>query len=740
MRYPYCMMMALAFSVACSSDKPSSRAQDAAGAEPGVEAGKAPVLPPLGPLRKSATELKAEGWTATEVPADVAARLRDSAQAGQELNTLAVRRELLTLLGSVPSFDSLGGFADTVRLVERALIRMGSERRDEREAAIVDSLQRAMKPNDPDLKAVSVEPALPSRALNRPPYGDAPVYLASARSVPGSRPFTPAFAPSQGGQTKTFQLAPGINGTETSSSDGSSVTTEIGLKGGDDHGTGEVSMKSTTSLQDGFEKAGEVGGKRDLNTRKKGKIGGSEVEETKEGTGEERLSYCPDAAGLAHGRYKHRFREAMKATVNGVTGFYDITIDADFALTVQVNDDARATELLVDGYTDLHADAGQRGGGNKTPIIMNGRGEGRAQGVSLEANAANWMGSWHLRFPSDVSGRKLNSLQNALMEELVLAIAAGRALAEQAEKRWRNGACVEVTTQPESKSLRYSGKTTFRTQVRHKRDRGAFPYPVRMMIEKRLWADAESERKYGRIYGTLTPRGVVTAPITYHYTAPAKGTEPAESWTRKTFPPEDEMFPISVSRRGIGVARFVVPYDSVRRTFHVTYHRRRETAKHGVAQDVTYRAVLRELDQPDDDGDTFAGTGDYSLLARLWKANCASYAPEELEVISGGGAVRAKGSISSEDPGSISLIFQLEPLSGPRMRMFTRSFTGLEQQLRKQVASSNQDDVPFMAGQAVGLVTVRGKLGDTTRVVVTGETECEGEMSTRTSARVTRLR
>jgi hypothetical protein len=50
MRHPHCVMMA--FSVACGSDKPSSRAQGDAGAEPAVEAGKAPVLPPLAAPRR----------------------------------------------------------------------------------------------------------------------------------------------------------------------------------------------------------------------------------------------------------------------------------------------------------------------------------------------------------------------------------------------------------------------------------------------------------------------------------------------------------------------------------------------------------------------------------------------------------------------------------------------------------------------------------------------------------------
>ncbi len=197
---------------------------------------------------------------------------------------------------------------------------------------------------------------------------------------------------------------------------------------------------------------------------------------------------------------------------------------------------------------------------------------------------------------------------------------------------------------------------------------------------------------------------------------------------------------MSISRRGIGLTSFYVPYDSLRRTFHVTYHRARDTQKHGMAQEVTFRAVLHELDQPDDNDDTFAGTGDYSIVERLWEANCASYGPKETEVVRGGGTIRAKGSISGEEGATTTLIFHLEPLSGPKVRFFTKSFYPLDQQLRNKASQGNDDEVPFMAGRAVGMVEVRGKAGEVSKAVVTGESECEGEMTTKTRAQVMRLR
>jgi len=242
-RHCWLITGALAFLAACGSDKPRPGEGGDASAEPTAEPAKALALPPQTPLGKSAAELEAEGWTAVEIPPELAARLRDSTPGEPELGSPALRRELRALVqpGNTPSFDS-GGFADTVRLIEGALMRMARERREQREAEIVDSLKRAMEPRDPNLDAVSTEPELRRPASKAPSGGDVPIRLASFREEPRFPALVPPLVRWQQSQTRTIQIAPGIEGTETSSSDGSTSTTEIGFK----QGNLESTSKSTT--------------------------------------------------------------------------------------------------------------------------------------------------------------------------------------------------------------------------------------------------------------------------------------------------------------------------------------------------------------------------------------------------------------------------------------------------------------------------------------------------------------
>ncbi len=422
-------------------------------------------------------------------------------------------------------------------------------------------------------------------------------------------------------------------------------------------------------------------------------------------------------------RHGIKARKSYPVTPKTISTTTDI--QGDYTITVSVDDNARAQEALIEGTSVIKISAGARGGGNARPTFKEWRADIRwKQSVH---DPISPLGQAHWRFSSAEAAEHEGVLLSA-----IVALDEARSLAKAAEEQWRRGACIEVTSNPKEKSLRFGGRTTFRIDVKHKRDgSNSFPYPVRMMAKK--------EYSYiDQTLGKLEPQATLTAPASFQYTAPVKGTPEAQEW--RNHPAIDRVYPMSISRRGIGLKPVYVLYDSLRRTFHVTYNHLRETEKQGLAQQVTFRAVLRELDEPNEDGDAFVGSGDYTLVARLWKANCHSYAPEELEVVQGGGTVRARGSISSEGPEGLSLIFQLEPTSGPKMRFFTKSFSLVEQQVRKETSGGNDEDVPFMASQAVGLVNIRGKSGDTTKVKVTGESECEGEKTMKTAARVRRLR
>jgi hypothetical protein len=730
----------------CTADAPQGLLRISAGTRVAVDTppattAKATPLSSTATLAKSAAELQAEGWSAIQLPPELAATLRDTSGPGlPPLASPVVERGVRALAPStlVRPFDSLGGFADTALLVEVALLRMGRERLAERESAVVDSLRRALEPRDPDLDAV---PTGPSGLL--PPVGRAPVQPSTRWAPPqhnalpvvpagfGRGGPLPAVTQQQGGQTSTFQLAPGIEGTETTSSDGSTVTSEVGMKGGNAHGNAEVSMKSTTTAGSEFESQGEVGNKQDLSTTKRGTIDGNTVQETKSFGREERLGYCPDAAGIVRGRYKHWSRESTRGTMKGVTVETRFELQGEFEFTVQVDDQARATELLVEGHATVDFYSGARGGGNSTPIIRSGRGEGRAQGVN-PAEAST--GSLYIRLPP--AGPATKFVQGGLLEGLMDAIYAGAALARQAEQRWRNGACVEVIATPESKPLRYSQSATFQAEVRHKRDAGSsFPYPVRAMAHK--WGDHPLQ--IHRTYGTLSPQAVATAPVAYRYTAPAKGTQAAKLW-RTSWPPRDEGFLVSVSRRGIGVDAFYVPFDSLRRTYHVTYHQRVATGAL-IGSEVVYRAVLHELDEPDQDGNSFVGRGDYNVRVNLVALNCTLRKLEGVETRAGGGRVKANATIHPSWTGSGAeiLSFAMTPLDGPTQRFFTRSFSGLER-LHQQEITARGDEAPLLASNVVGGVELKSRSGDSTYVFPMGTDPCDGSITGTHAARVVRLR
>ncbi len=541
-RQRYLILGAFAIS-ACSSDRNGSEAGDDANAEPAAEPAKAVALPPLTPLGKPAAELEAERWTAAEIPPELAARLRDSTAVNPWFSSPAIQRELRALAQpeNTPSFD--GGFADTVRLIEGALIRMATERNIEREAEIVDSLKRAMEPRDPDLDAVSAVPKLLQPALQGHPNGAMPVHLTSSREeLPSWGTVLSPTGPVQQSKSRTIQIAPGVNGTENTSSDGSSTTTEVGFKKG---GSESVTKSTTTSPQE-YLKNGEIGVKHEISSTKRAKAEGAANEEIERAAWEERLGYCPDAGGIVRGRYARTKQSSQVTTVGDVTINRSIDLHGEFTLTVSVDDNARAQEAMVEGTSVLKIAVGARGGGNARPTLKELRADGRWQHSVHDPQTykdakATLQGGLHYRLSSaDEADRRFDQV---LIENLGHAMGAATSLAKQAEQRWRNGACVQVITNPMSKALRYGGKTTFRAEVRHKRDSGgAFSYPVRVLGEKKQWVDAKGEHSGARVFGSFAPQGAVTAPATFSYTAPGKGSESGKLW-RGSSPPRDEMFP-----------------------------------------------------------------------------------------------------------------------------------------------------------------------------------------------------
>ena len=173
----------------------------------------------------------------------------------------------------------------------------------------------------------------------------------------------------------------------------------------------------------------------------------------------------------------------------------------------------------------------------------------------------------------------------------------------------------------------------------------------------------------------------------------------------------------------------------------VPYHQRVETEEGGIGNDVRYRAVLRELDQPDQDGDTFAGTGDYTVLVNLKPANCSYNKMEGVEKITGGGSLKAGASINPSWTGSGAEVMTvtMTPRDGPKQRFFTRSFAELEKMHGEDITKDGEE-APLLAPNAVGWVELRGRTSDSTHVFSMGTSPCEGPITGTNSTRAVRLR
>jgi hypothetical protein len=647
-RWHYLVPGALGLWAACSSDKPSAEDRDESSVEPSAEAASAPALPPLTPLGKPAAELEAEGWTAVEIPSELAARLRDSGSVAPEPGSPALRRELRELVepANALSFDS-GDFADTVRLIERALMRMAAERRESREAEIVDSLQRAMEPRDPDLDAVSAKPEPLRPAVPAHPRADATIHLASLRNAPRYPAVGRAIRRLQGSQAQAIQVAPGIDGTEATSADGSS-TTEVGFK----RGNIESTTKSTTTSAQEYERRGEVGLKIDVTSTKRGKVEGAAQEQIERSGFERRLGYCPDESGIARGRHTRWTQSSTVLTVGTKTVNTAYEVRSDFALTVSVDDNARAQEVLIEGTSVVNISAGARGGGNARPTFKEIRADIRWQ---KSVHETGMVGTMYWRFPP---ANNEDRLDNVFLLDMVIAMDEADDLAKQAEKRWRNGACVEVTPHPERKALRYGGKTAFRIEVKHKQDgAGSFPYPVQIMAEK-------YPGFVNDILGKLDPQGALTAPATFHYTAPAKGSPEGETW--RGSPTPDRAFPMSISRRGIGGRNFYIPYDTLRLGYALVFVHR-VTSKLGEERNVKMKAVVRELDTPDAEGNAFAGRGSYEGSFRRYRVSCDNKMRTDYETIPLAGKAKGVATADAMGDGQTGLSFTMTPLKDEGM-------------------------------------------------------------------------
>ena len=85
----------------------------------------------------------------------------------------------------------------------------------------------------------------------------------------------------------------------------------------------------------------------------------------------------------------------------------------------------------------------------------------------------------------------------------------------------------------------------------------------------------------------------------------------------------------------------------------------------GVERSVTMKAVVRELDTPDAEGNTFAGQGSYDGWARRYNPSCDNDLRTDYKTVPLVGEAKGGGNADDLGGGQISLVFTITPLNPP---------------------------------------------------------------------------
>jgi hypothetical protein len=104
---------------------------------------------------------------------------------------------------------------------------------------------------------------------------------------------------------------------------------------------------------------------------------------------------------------------------------------------------------------------------------------------------------------------------------------------------------------------------------------------------------------------------------------------------------------------------------SNRRGYSLVVVHRVTSSNLGVERSVTMKAVVRELDAPDDEGNTFAGKGSYDGWARRYNPSCDNQQRTKYETIPLTGEAKGSGNADDMGNGQISLVFTITPLNPP---------------------------------------------------------------------------
>jgi hypothetical protein len=438
-----------------------------------------------------------------------------------------------------------------------------------------------------------------------------------------------------------------------------------------------------------------------------------------------RMGVCPDPSGVVRGTFEYtpvaHSIEISHSATGKATAVTSLLITGSFI--GRVNDAADLADYDVDAVAELKVEMTEHSAG-KDPVIKPlswGRGSANQTGVP-------WLGSSGGQGPLKYSvdpDRPGEGGKNALDgASLIGAIRAAAALAvdpvlSQASSMWKDGECLKLTVDPQGPLVLPSRAPVHLevTLLEHRQTDERLEFPITV--------------RGGSVEGLTPEQG--KAPFGVDFRLESREAA-AKSYVGGGGVVTFEV----LSRRGRVEESVSVEPDDMDAGYLITYRTVNRSEKEGIARDVAYRALVRQLPQPDDEGNNFGGEGAYQVMAVQRKANCLNDFPEDYERIRGLGRVKATATVTPGD-NTTTIVFALVPLDGPRAYMFTKSFRFMDKQMQLEAGRTDADQ-PLIAGAAVGVVQLEGDSTQQAHESVAGESVCRGKVTDAITLDVVRLK
>ena len=165
--------------------------------------------------------------------------------------------------------------------------------------------------------------------------------------------------------------------------------------------------------------------------------------------------------------------------------------------------------------------------------------------------------------------------------------------------------------------------------------------------------------------------------------------------------------------------------DSARLGFSLLYTQRVTAEKFEEVQtEVTMKADVRWLPEPDSQGNSYVGWGSYKGKVINHKVNCENNLPMDYETIEFANKAKAAASADDIAVGQTAITFTITPIDPPKAHILTTSFRGLE-----QAGGVKEEDLPDMVLPVLGNLVLAGDSGQETRTFEMYGGSCSGMLT-----------